>query len=859
MRLRSVGMGAFAAMLVLGMPLAAWSATSTTPALHWDDQAPARPQRVDLPVALANGQLRNAVVRLDQGRAAPRGVTVRDGEVLVEIEVSGNAAEVRRTVAGLGGEVTGSVGNVLVEAYVPYNQLVALEQSRGVQYIRPPLRANEPLAPARSTAAAAAIPGEEVVKTNASAWHAAGFKGAGVKVGIVDFFDQGAWDAALASGDVPAPAGTFCQESGVDCSATMFATGDKHGVAVAEIVHEMAPDAQIYLATADTTADLQAAVNYFFAQGVDIVARPLTAQYDGPGNGTGPLAGVIADAVAKGMTWFNSAGNTAGSDAQPGSYWRGLWADADNDGWLDFAPGDELLAFRCGFIYGFRWSDWGANRTDYDIFIYDSTMTLVWQGIANQAAGADPIEYAQCPTPNATFYLAVHKASDGNGTGNDTLEFMTNGTGLEYWQNPYSASASGVDLNSAGALAVGAIEPWNGTTIAPYSSQGPTNDNRTKPDLAAASCVSTLSFAPSCFNGTSAATAVAAGAAALVKGAGLATTPAQLRTWLLANATTDRGPAGDDNVYGAGELILPAPPSGGSSRNMAAADSADFDGDGKTDLGALYRTSSPGEALWFSMASGGGSPFQILFGASADIPVPGDYDGDGKTDAVVYRPSTGLWFGATTGAAVTAIQLALGQPGDIPIPGDYDGDGKTDPAIWRPSTGLFFAMLSGGGVKSATLGAATDVPVPRDYDGDGKTDFAVYRPPGTLAQGLWTAQLSGGGVYELQLGAPGDIPVPGDYNGDGRAEAAIFRPSTGLWYGPFNGAAGALQLILGGPGDVPIPGYYDGDSKMDPAYYRKASALWFSVDSAGGINRVDVLGVPTDIPVQKRPTLTGGL
>jgi hypothetical protein len=73
------------------------------------------------------------------------------------------------------------------------------------------------------------------------------------------------------------------------------------------------------------------------------------------------------------------------------------------------------------------------------------------------------------------------------------------------------------------------------------------------------------------------------------------------------------------------------------------------------------------------------------------------------------------------------MQMNLGQPGDVPIPGDYDGDGKTDPAIYRPSLGLFFAVLSGGGTKSSTFGASTDVPVPRDYDGDGKTDFGIYR------------------------------------------------------------------------------------------------------------------------------------
>src|SRR6185437_5522127 len=149
--------------------------------------------------------------------------------------------------------------------------------------------------------------------------------------------------------------------------------GVVHGVAVNEIVHEMAPDAQVYLATAYTTADLQAVVNYFAAQGVTIVTRSLTAKYDGDGSGSGPLAAVIADAVSKGMTWFNSAGNSAGSGTYLGSYWRGAWSDPDADNWLNFstAPGvnDELLGLNCGFINGFRWSDWGAAKTDYDIFL----------------------------------------------------------------------------------------------------------------------------------------------------------------------------------------------------------------------------------------------------------------------------------------------------------------------------------------------------------------------------------------------------------------------------------------------------------------------------------------------------------
>jgi hypothetical protein len=298
--------------------------------------------------------------------------------------------------------------------------------------------------------------------------------------------------------------------------------------------------------------------------------------------------------------------------------------------------------------------------------------------------------------------------------------------------------------------------------------------------------------------------------------------------------------------------------------NWAANPSADFDGDRITDLGALYRGRSPLDSLWFATSSAGGGPFQIFFGATTDVAVPGDYDGDGRTDAVIYRPQTGLWYGPRTGAAQIVIQMILGQPQDIPVPGDYDGDGKTDPAIYRPSTGMFFAVLSGGGTKSSTFGGPNDIPVPRDYDGDGKTDFGIYRKNVTPDHlGLWYAPLSGGGVYQIYFGGLTDIPVPGDYNGDRRAEAVIYRPSIGLWYGPYNGAPGLFQLQLGQSGDVPIPGYYDNDSKEDPAIYRppagSAPSLWFALKSTGGTSRIDGLGAAGDVAVQKRPALASGI
>jgi hypothetical protein len=106
----------------------------------------------------------------------------------------------------------------------------------------------------------------------------------------------------------------------------------------------------------------------------------------------------------------------------------------------------------------------------------------------------------------------------------------------------------------------------------------------------------------------------------------------------------------------------------------------------------------------------------MMLGQNGDIPVPCDYDGDGTADAVIWRPSTGLWYGPRTGAAQIVTQTVLGLSGDIPIVGDYDGDGAIDPAIYRPSTGLFFAITAAGSavVLNTNLGmAAGDIPTGR--------------------------------------------------------------------------------------------------------------------------------------------------
>jgi len=233
----------------------------------------------------------------------------------------------------------------------------------------------------------------------------------------------------------------------------------------------------------------------------------------------------------------------------------------------------------------------------------------------------------------------------------------------------------------------------------------------------------------------------------------------------------------------------------------------DFTKNGQSDI-TIFRPSS---GYWYVK---GGS--YVEWGKKlGDIPVPGDFNGDGKTEIAVYRPgkgtlalTTGWWYIKDGSYVRYGIQV-----GDIPIPGDYNGDGKTDIAIYRPSNGYWYLR----GISSVQWGIKLgDVPVPADYNNDGKTDIAIYRP----SNGCWYIKGIGDFTWGIQAG---DVPVPGDYNGDNKTDIAVYRPSNGYWYiRDVGNYRWGIQ-----PGDIPVPADYNGDGKTDIAVYRPSNGDWY--------------------------------
>jgi hypothetical protein len=261
----------------------------------------------------------------------------------------------------------------------------------------------------------------------------------------------------------------------------------------------------------------------------------------------------------------------------------------------------------------------------------------------------------------------------------------------------------------------------------------------------------------------------------------------------------------------------------------------DFDGDAKSDM-TIYQPDGTWKIL--KSTSGYTAATTVGWGGAGYVPVPADYDGDGKIDPAVYNTSTGQWLAlkSSTGYSSTFSQ-SWGGTGYLPEAGDYDGDGKADLGLYVQATGQWSILKSSTGyttVISVSWGGNGYTAVPgKDFDGDGKADVVIYQE----SSGYWyilKSSTSYSTTMNLNWGGHGYTLVAGDYDGDGKADAGLYERSTGNWYVLLSGAGYTTTLTKswGGAGYDPVPGDYDGDGKYDLAIVQRSTGNWSVLKSS---------------------------
>lgn len=512
-----------------------------------------------------------------QGEAAARvlavslGLDLAPAGVLVQINRATGASLDQITDAALldAGALPTVRGTTVMEARAPVDRLAALAERL------PAVGSLE--VPALSQPEVGRFTSQGVSHTFADRLHCRGITGKGIHVGVEDIgFSY--WSSAESKGELP-----------VNTGNPNYANS-YHGTACAEVVADMAPGAKITALTHTTLAKMQSFVDKDLQNsGINIITRSLSSTGGGFGGSTGAWCDLVKKAANLGVAWINSAGNYGG-----GAFWRGKFSDPDGDGWHDFAPGIEVNKFsftsaRQISVY-LDWDDYPASSEDYDLYIYrlDGTKWIQYSSHKSAQTGTqEPREYLKTKTaPAGTYGVAIFKKKASKSGMTFRAFKYHGGSDLAYYQAAGSLNTVAACPDVISVAAVPQAQYVTGPQSS-TSSQGPTWDGRTKPDIAAPTYVTTS--VKSSFSGTSAAAPHVAGAVALyMEATGKSALDAAR---LVLHDSVPMGHPSPNNIYGDGRLSLDA-------KRVGWQCALNQDGPCTTSCGSTGQTTCAGGCLW---------------------------------------------------------------------------------------------------------------------------------------------------------------------------------------------------------------------------------------------------------------------
>jgi subtilisin family serine protease len=373
-------------------------------------------------------------------------------------------------------------------------------------------------------------------------WNAAGFRGQGVKVLVLDTGFRG-YRAHLGKS---LPQKVTVRSARKD--GNLEFKDSEHGILVAEVVHAIAPDADLLLANwnTDEPETFLDAVKWARDQGVRVITCSVVMPSWSDGEGHGPVHGRLCELLGDGTKpgdplFFSCAGNTARR------HWSGTFSPGA-DGFHRWAEGVALNAVS-------PWYDdrvaldlcWSDPAVRYQLEVVDAATNKPADGVTYRAQADPPAAVARFVPKSGTFY-AVHVRQEKGKPGTFHLNALAAHLAETRLAGSIPFPGDGPEVVTVGAVT-------QTLERASFSACGP-NSPRPKPDLVAPIPFGTY-IRPQPFSGTSCATPQAAAAAAVCLSRNPEWTAARVRGYLSGWAR-DLGPVGHDYETGYGLVRLPA-------------------------------------------------------------------------------------------------------------------------------------------------------------------------------------------------------------------------------------------------------------------------------------------------------------